>query len=144
MLLVKLVVAALFAPWAAAQNLKKPPFPFEETELKTTTSGLKYVVVAAGEGPQVKTGDKVKVYYHGVLDDGKVFDSNFGFDAFGFEVGKKEVIPGWDEGLTYLREGDKAVLIVPPDLAYGNRQVGSIPPNSTLTFHIHVKKVTSK
>lgn len=147
MLVLKFVVvaAAALAPWAAAaQNLKKPPYPFEESALKTTATGLKYAVLAPGDGAVVKAGDRVKVYYHGVLDDGKVFDSNFGFDAFGFEVGKKEVIPGWDEGLTYLREGDKAVLVVPPDLAYGNRQIGNIPPNSTLTFHVFVKKVASK
>jgi FKBP-type peptidyl-prolyl cis-trans isomerase len=129
---------------ATAQNLKKPPYPFEAGDLKSTSTGLKYAIVSPGDGPAVRPGDKVKVFYHGVLDDGKVFDSNFGFDDFSFEVGKGEVIPGWDEGLALLREGDKAVLVVPPQLAYGDRKVGSIPPNSTLTFHILVKKVIAK
>ncbi|MDZ4668134.1 MAG: FKBP-type peptidyl-prolyl cis-trans isomerase [bacterium] len=105
----------------------------------TTTSGLKYKVTELGKGRKVESGDKVSVHYVGTLPDGTKFDSSRDRNQpFSFKVGAGQVIKGWDEGLTLLNIGDKAILTIPPAIGYGDRNMGSIPPNSTLIFDIEV------
>jgi FKBP-type peptidyl-prolyl cis-trans isomerase len=114
----------------------------DSTKIKSTKTGLKYVIVDPGSGPKIKAGQMVTVDYNGWLINGKLFDSSFRRDEpFTFVVGKHMVIPGWDEGVQLLKVGSKARLIIPPDLAYGNRNMGVIPPNSTLIFDIQVDSV---
>ncbi len=68
---------------------------------------------------QVKKGDKIKVHYHGKLDDGTTFDSSEGRDPLAFEVGSGMVIPGFDAGVTGMEKGEKKTIVIPSDEAYG-------------------------
>lgn len=111
----------------------------------TTSSGLKYKIIARGTGVQAKAGDKVSVHYVGTLTDGKKFDSSRDRGApFSFNLGAGQVIRGWDEGIALLHVGDKAILTIPPDLGYGAQAAGSIPANSTLIFEVELMDVKEK
>ena len=104
----------------------------------TTASGLQYEVVSEGNGESPVTEDVVSVHYRGTLIDGTVFDSTLesGEPA---EIPLHSVIPGWTEGLCMMREGGKAKLYIPPDLAYGSRGAGSaIGPNSVIIFEVEL------
>lgn len=111
----------------------------EEIEGVTTDSGLQFIEIEPGDGDKPQTGDVVSVHYTGKLLDGTVFDSSVGRQPFGLILGAGQVIPGWDEGIAMLNEGGKAMLIVPPDLAYGERGAGGvIPPDATLMFDVEL------
>jgi peptidylprolyl isomerase len=111
--------------------------------LKTTASGLQYAILQEGKGIMPKPGDKVTVHYVGKLLNDTVFDSSYKRGTpFSFNLGEGRVIKGWDEGIALLHEGDSALLVIPPDLGYGNRAIGNIPANSTLKFIVQLEKVT--
>jgi FKBP-type peptidyl-prolyl cis-trans isomerase FkpA len=105
-----------------------------------TDSGLIYTEVAAGDGPSPKADDTVTVDYEGTLRSGTVFDSSKerGQPAT-FQLDK--VIPCWTEGVQRMKVGGKARLVCPPDLAYGDRAAGSIPPGSALVFEVELLKI---
>lgn len=108
----------------------------------TTSSGLQYQRLKAGNGKKPKVGDNVVVHYTGTLIDGKKFDSSLDRnEPFRFEVGRGVVIPGWDEGLQLMEVGSKYRLVIPYNLAYGDRPVGSIPAGSTLIFEIELLEI---
>lgn len=114
----------------------------DSTLAKTTASGLKYIIVKDGEGELIAKEKQVTVNYSGYLLNGTKFDSSVERDEpFTFVVGVKQVIPGWDEGIQLLKKGSKARFIIPPALAYGTRDLGKIPPNSTLIFDVEVLDV---
>jgi peptidylprolyl isomerase len=71
---------------------------------------------------QAKKGDKVKVHYHGRLNDGTTFDSSEGRQPLEFEVGSGMVIKGFDEGVAGMSVGDKKTISIPAEDAYGTRQ----------------------
>jgi peptidylprolyl isomerase len=71
---------------------------------------------------QAKTGDKVKVHYHGKLTSGETFDSSTGREPLEFEVGSGMVIKGFDEGVTGMEEGEKKTINIPVEQAYGPRR----------------------
>lgn len=109
---------------------------------KVTASGLKYAIIEAGEGELIKKENKVTVHYSGFLSDGSRFDSSVERDEpFTFVAGVGQVIPGWDEGIQLLKKGSKARLIIPPTIGYGDRDMGKIPPNSTLVFDVQIVDV---
>jgi FKBP-type peptidyl-prolyl cis-trans isomerase len=84
-----------------------------------------------------KAGDILHVNYRGTLrSDGTEFDSSYGKQPFVFTLGAGQVIKGWDQGLTEMCIGEARKLTVPPGLAYGSRDMGSIPPNSFLSMSI--------
>jgi len=104
-----------------------------------TKSGLQIKITHEGNGDYPKDGDNVSVHYTGKLLDGTVFDSSVSRgQPFTFELGAGRVIKGWDEGIKYLKKGGKASLIIPSELAYGKRNMGSIPPNSVLIFDVEL------
>lgn len=110
----------------------------------TTPSGLTYVVTKRGEGRQPQKGETVLVHYTGTLSNGTKFDSSRDRgEPIAFKLGEGRVIKGWDEAVARLRVGDQAVLVIPPALGYGDRNVGNglIPPYSTLIFVIEVVDV---
>lgn len=104
----------------------------------TTPSGLRYVIVKQGRGKKPLPGNVVIAHYTGTFLDGKVFDSSREREPFAFTLGRGQVIKGWDEAFALLRVGDRATLIIPPTIAYGDKQRGSIPANSTLVFDVEL------
>lgn len=130
-----------------AQAPKKKPVPAQATTLGkdtiTTASGLRYVITKRNpKGKKPEKGNKIEAHYTGTLVDGKKFDSSRDRNqTFSFTLGKGQVIAGWDEGFSYLREGETATLIIPASLGYGSSDMGDIPPNSTLIFDVELVKV---
>ena len=117
-----------------AENAKKPG-------VKTTASGLQYVVTKEGTGKSPTAASTVKVHYTGKLVDGKVFDSSVERGE-PIEFPLNQVIPGWTEGLQLMKEGGKATLYIPSNLGYGEQGVpGTIPANSTLIFDVELIQV---
>lgn len=112
-------------------------------DVNTTESGLQYVVLEEGSGESPGQGSLVEVHYTGTLEDGTVFDSSYDRGSpIEFPLGLGQVIPGWDEGIALMKEGGKARLIIPPDLAYGEQGSGGvIPPNATLVFDVELVSV---
>ncbi len=108
--------------------------------VQTTPSGLQYKHTQEGTGAMPDGNDKVTVHYHGTLIDGTVFDSSVqrGTPA---TFGLNQVIPGWTEGLQYMKEGGKTTFYIPSELAYGSRTQNKIPGNSTLIFEVELIKV---
>lgn len=95
--------------------------------------------VVPGRGTEAKNGDLLSVHYRGEFTDGKKFDSSYNRgEPFEFRLGAGDVIQGWDLGLLGMKTGGKRVLVIPPDLAYGDRQNGPIPPSSTLKFTVEL------
>lgn len=117
-----------------AENAKKK-------DVITTSSGLQYEVLKAGNGAKPTAASKVTVHYKGTTLDGNEFDSSYkrGMPAT-FPLNR--VIPGWTEGLQLMQEGAKYRFYIPADLAYGERGAGrDIGPNATLIFDVELLKV---
>jgi FKBP-type peptidyl-prolyl cis-trans isomerase len=109
---------------------------------KPLKSGLYYLESKAGKGKNAEPGKKVTVHYTGKFIDGRVFDSSLERNSpFTFELGTGKVIKGWDEGIALMREGGRAMLIIPSNLAYGKKQNGPVAPYSTLIFEVELLKV---
>jgi FKBP-type peptidyl-prolyl cis-trans isomerase FkpA len=100
-------------------------------------SGLIYRTLKPGTGASPKSTDVVRVHYHGTLPDGKVFDSSVQRGQ-PIEFPLSNVIRCWTEGLQLMKVGEKAKLVCPSELAYGDRGNGSIPPGSTLVFEVEL------
>ena len=106
---------------------------------KTTSSGLQYIIEKEGSGNNPSPGQNVSVHYSGYLLDGTKFDSSHDRgEPITFPIGQGRVIKGWDEGISLLKVGGKAKLIIPPDLGYGDRAIGPIPPGSVLIFDVEL------
>ena len=109
----------------------------------TMPSGLKMYKYNATEGALAKNGQKVVAHYKGYLMDGKKFDSSFDRNKlFEFNVGKGQVIKGWDEAFSLLRVGEYATIEVPANLGYGAAgRPGVIPENATLFFDVYLVNI---
>lgn len=107
--------------------------------VKPTASGLYYIEKVKGTGTKAAAGKKVKVHYTGTLLDGTKFDSSRDRNQpFEFTLGQGQVIKGWDEGIALMNVGGKATLVIPSNIAYGERDMGKIPPYSTLVFDVEL------
>ena len=137
---------------------KKAYFTATKATATTTPSGLAYKITEKGTGVKPANGTTFYFHYAGYFEDGTLFDSSYetvsksygkfdanraaqnGYQAFPFEAGKKDgMIPGFIEGLENMAFGDKAVVFIPSNLAYGERGAGGvIPPNTTLVFELEM------
>ena len=101
--------------------------------------------IQLGDGKAVVKGALITTQYRGWLEDGTPFDSSFDRGKpFQCVIGTRRVIQGWDQGLMGMQVGGKRKLWVPAHLGYGERQVGSIPPNSNLVFEIELLEVLTR
>ena len=145
-----LVVAVLVFGWlyfkfdykskSVANNVSPAGFVAEKKENKTE---LKIDVLQGGSGDGAKSGDTVAVHYVGTLVDGRKFDSSRDRgQPFSFQLGARQVIPGWDQGLQGMKVGEKRRLTIPPELAYGEQGAGSvIGPNAMLIFEVEMLEI---
>jgi peptidylprolyl isomerase len=108
-------------------------------EAVPTETGLYYVVTEPGNGEKPEVGKPVTMHYTGKLLNGTVFDSSVERNQpFQFVLGVGQVIPGWDEGVQLMSKGEKGLLYIPYYLAYGERDMGDIPPFSNLIFEVEL------
>jgi len=129
----------------AEKNLKEGAAFMEANRQKegvtVTPSGLQIRVIKEGQGPMPKATDTVQVHYRGTLIDGKEFDSSYARNQPAtFPL--NGVIAGWTEGLQLMHVGSTCQLVIPPQLAYGERGIpNAIPPNATLVFEVELLSI---
>ncbi|NCS99389.1 FKBP-type peptidyl-prolyl cis-trans isomerase [Candidatus Parcubacteria bacterium] len=147
LIVIGLVVMAVFSPAKdnvgvdsnnAEDNINT--MDQENTNTANEESGLIVEVLQEGNGQEAKNGDVVSVHYTGTLLDGTKFDSSVDRGTpFDFNLGAGQVIAGWDQGVLGMKIGEKRKLIIPADLAYGDRGAGGlIPPGATLVFEVEL------
>jgi peptidylprolyl isomerase len=115
-------------------SIEKPEIDFPGGEPPTE---LQITDIWEGDGPVASAGDKVQVHYVGVaFSTGEEFDASWDRgEALGFQLGVGQVIAGWDQGVQGMKVGGRRQLVIPPDLAYGDRGAGrAIAPGETLIF----------
>jgi peptidylprolyl isomerase len=109
-----------------------------------TSSGLRYIIQKQGAGAKPAPGKIVQVNYKGMFLSGEVFDAS---DIHGgpleFQAGLGRIIPGWEEAVLDMKTGEKRLVIIPPELAYGERGAGdgAIPGNSFLIFEMELVRI---
>jgi peptidylprolyl isomerase/FKBP-type peptidyl-prolyl cis-trans isomerase FklB len=125
------------------QNLQKGQAFLSETAkvpgVSVLPSGVMYKIISRSPNPgaQPTVADNVTINYEGKLLDGSVFDSSFARnEPANFPLGR--LIPAWQQVIPLMHVGDEIVLYTPPTSAYGERDLGEIPPNSTLIFRVHL------
>lgn len=149
---------AYFEKYGSAITAKVASLQASKATATTTASGLAYKIIQKGSGVKPAAGTTFYFHYAGYFEDGSLFDSSYedvskaygkydanraaqnGYQAFPFEAGKKDgMIPGFLEGLNLLSFGDKVVIFIPSNLAYGERGAGGvIPPNANLVFELEM------
>ncbi|HRU28619.1 MAG TPA: peptidylprolyl isomerase [Treponema sp.] len=107
---------------------------------QTTANGIRYLILKEGTGPKPQAGNTVSVNYKGMFLNGETFDaSDFHGGPFQFQAGAGRVIPGWDQMVLDMKKGEKRLVVLPPELAYGERGAGGvIPPNAFLVFEMEL------
>ena len=149
----RLIAFALPALFAACVNpTSAPPTPVE-VPIESTTfasslgvnlasstkiNGMYIRDIVVGTGPMVAVGQTLSMHYSGYLANGTLFDSNTGNTPFTFQLGRGQVIGGWDVGIQGMHVGGQRQLIIPPALGYGTAPVVGIPGNSVLIFNVEV------
>lgn len=129
---------------AAPKPILHEVFDTLSAEKIVTNSGLICYIVEKGDGPKVEIGSNVSVHYYGYLaETAQKFDSSFERgEPITVQVGARQVIPGWEEGLSLLTQGSKAKLLIPAALAYGDQGIpGVIPGGAELAFDVQIMKV---
>ena len=149
-IIIVVVIALIVLIWGAYFLLKgSNQTATDKQETATTDSkntfqiqGMKVQVLREGSGPAAKDGDAVTVHYLGTLASGTKFDSSYDRNApFTFVLGKGRVIKGWDLGVAGMKVGEKRMLTIPPELAYGETGFLTIPKSATLTFQVELLKI---
>jgi hypothetical protein len=143
-LFVGLVVLGIAAPGTTASQVA--PAPSQDRpkigETITTESGLVYKFTQLGNGPEPQTGDLMVIHGIGTLADGKEFwNTRTEGSPYEYTLGVDSVIRGFSEGMRHVREGDRIIITMKPELGYGARERPGIPANSTLTFDYEILAV---
>jgi FKBP-type peptidyl-prolyl cis-trans isomerase FkpA len=144
-----LTASSVLGTLACSKKVEELPqsnyVPASAAPLPPGPDTLQKVDEVVGTGPEAKTGQKVKVHYTGTLMNGKQFDSSVGKAPFEFELGKGNVIKGWDEGVPGMKVGGKRKLTIPWAMAYGENGSGdSIPPKAALKFDIELLEIVGE
>lgn len=124
-----------------AQTTFAPALKVDLSSMRRTSSGLYIRDIEVGTGAVARRTSTVSVRYTGYLADGTILDTTGSGEPTTFELGGREVIPGWDEGIPGMKVGGIRRLVVPPGLAYGKRGTAGVPPNATLVFDIQLVNV---
>jgi peptidylprolyl isomerase len=139
--LVALMLVFSVACFSGCRALREAP---AQREL-TTESGLKVKVTRKGSGSMVRYGNLVRFHYTAELEDGRVFDDSRERNGPAtVRVGNTQLIPGLSEGISLLRVGDRATLVIPADLAYGEQGYGPVPPDATLTYYVEIIEIVAE
>ncbi|MCW7493500.1 FKBP-type peptidyl-prolyl cis-trans isomerase [Leptospira sp. 2 VSF19] len=110
--------------------------------IQSAEKDFQIIDLVVGKGEEAFSGSYVTVHYVGKLTNGTKFDSSRDRNRpFEFNLGAGEVVKGWDKGIKGMRVGGKRKLIIPPELGYGSKRVGNIPPDSTLIFEVELLKI---
>ena len=146
-----LTIAILFIALAIFWLTSATPSAEQRQELERSETGappadtpeIQLDQLVVGEGSLPETGQTIRVHYIGRFEDGTEFDSSYKRgQPFEFQYGLGQVIQGWDIAFGRLTEGSKAIITIPPELAYGSRGAGStIPPNTTLIFEVELVEI---
>ena len=129
-------------PVEVKKKEKKKKKKTAEPQKESSVNELKIEEVKVGDGTEAVPGKKVTVHYTGWLTDGTKFDSSVGKKPFSFNLGKSEVIQGWDKGVAGMKIGGKRKLTIPSEMGYGASGAGGvIPPNATLVFDVELLAV---
>ena len=143
-----LVLVGAAAPALHAQREKLPPDDLEFVEknfpdAKKIITGIRYVIQAEGKGEPARRGDLVSVIYAGRLLNGKIFDQHIDREhPFTFRVGRGAVIEGWDQIMLMMKAGERRLVIIPSELAYGTRGAPPrIPRDATLVFLLELIEI---
>ena len=126
-----LAVVALFFIYDVSGGIMNTASP-------AANAGLIVQDEVIGTGAEATAGSLVSVQYTGKLENGTVFDTSAGKAPIQFPLGQGYVIQGWELGITGMKVGGKRLLIVPPDMGYGDKANGPIPANSTLIFEVEL------
>jgi len=126
---------------AADDPIPEAPREVADNEYTVLPSGVKVYDFAVGSGSKPIAGQQLSVHYTGWLTDGTRFDSSRGGAPFSYIFGLGQVIPGWEEGVTDMRPGGDRQVVIPPQLGYGERGNGPVPPNATLIFEIELLSI---
>ena len=108
--------------------------------LTTDANGVQYLIQRQGTGAKPQTGSMVQVNYTGMFLSGEIFDASAAHGGpLEFQVGMGQLIPGWDRTVLDMQLGEKRLVVIPPELAYGERGAGGvIPPNAFLVFEMEL------
>ena len=120
--------------------LFSPALEVDLAASKRVTRGLYTRDLVIGTGPWANRGSQITVRYAGALADGRLFTAPSEPPAT-FKLGDGSVIAGWERGLSGMRVGGRRQLVIAPELGYGGREKGPIPPNSVLVFEIELLSV---
>ncbi len=134
-------ILILFCLLLACVNFSNAQNYIEEPDFTTTESGLKYKITKQGKGEFPKSGDRVWVHYVGRLTNDSVFENTMETGTRDFYLGQGHLIKAWEEGLTLVKQGGAIVMIVPPELAYGNLEYKGVKPNSTLIYEVSLVQI---
>ena len=143
-ILVLVVFAYFIFGLNGSSNTGTPSQPNPQASTATTDK-LQIQDEKIGSGAAVQKGDTININYVGTLTNGTKFDASADHGGpFTTQIGVGQVIKGWDEGIIGMKVGGKRKLIIPPSLGYGNQNMGSIPPNSTLIFQVELVGIKGK
>jgi hypothetical protein len=126
-------------------DINKQPRGSAVTPVPTTPpiTELSGQELRVGTGSAVIAGDTITIHYIGMFTDGRKFDSSYDRnETFTFQVGGKQVMPGFEQGVVGMKTGGKRKIIIPANLAYGEKGQGPIPPNTPLVFEVELLSIT--
>ncbi len=115
-----------------------PSLGVDLAEFTRTADGLYYKEVTVGTGAEAAANSRVTVAYRLILANGTQVDSSAGLPI---RLARDPIIKGWKLGIPGMRVGGSRILVIPPDLGYGWREVGAVPANSTLLFRVQLLRV---